>query len=62
MRERSANGTAIAAVSLAAAWLAFRPGSRTALRAVLLILAGALLVQGYLGGEMVFGPNHLGLL
>jgi uncharacterized membrane protein len=56
------NGTAIAAVSLAAAWLAFRPGSRTAFRAILTILAVALLVQGYLGGEMVFGPNHLGLL
>ncbi|KUO54810.1 MAG: hypothetical protein APF78_02620 [Sphingomonadales bacterium BRH_c3] len=55
------NGTAIAAVAIMAAWLAFRPGSRKALRFVIALLAVALVIQGYHGGEMVFGPNHLGL-
>lgn len=55
------NGTAIGAVSLVAAWVVFRSQNRTALRALLAILAVALLAQGYLGGEMVFGPNHLGI-
>ncbi|WP_417321256.1 DUF2231 domain-containing protein [Erythrobacter aureus] len=54
------NGTAIAIVSLIAWWAASRP-SRTPLRALLALLAAAILYQGYLGGEMVFGPNHLGL-
>lgn len=55
------NGTAIAAVALVATWLAFRARNRTLLRIVLAVLAVALVLQGYLGGEMVFGPNHLGL-
>lgn len=55
------NGTAIAALAILATWLAFRSERRTALRAVLIILAVAIVAQGYLGGEMVFGPNHLGL-
>ena len=55
------NGTAIAALAIVATWLAFRSESRTALRAVLLVLAIAIAAQGYLGGEMVFGPNHLGI-
>lgn len=55
------NGTAITAVAIVAAWLAFRPGSRKALRFAIGILAVALVIQGYHGGEMVFGPNHLGL-
>lgn len=55
------NGTAIAAVAILATWLAFRPGSRMALRFVIAVLAVALVIQGYHGGEMVFGPNHLGL-
>ena len=55
------NGTAIAAVAILATWLAFRPGSRMALRFVIAVLAVALVIQGYQGGEMVFGPNHLGL-
>lgn len=53
------NGTAIAAVSLLAWWAAYRP-RRVALRLLLGLLAGAILIQGYLGGEMVFGPGHLG--
>ena len=55
------NGTAIALVSLVAWWLAARGKGRAGLRSVLALLAAGLIVQGYLGGEMVFGPNHLGL-
>ena len=55
-------GTAIAVGAIAAMWLAWRSTtSRLGLRVTLLALAGALIVQGYLGGEMVFGPNHLGI-
>ncbi len=54
------NGTAIAVVSLLAWWLAARSSNRMALRATLAIMAAALIVQGYYGGEMVFGPNHMG--
>ena len=53
------NGTAIAAVSLIA-WWAAATSKRGALRVLLALLATAILIQGYLGGEMVFGPNHLG--
>ena len=56
------NGTAIAGVALVASWLAFRSGNRALLRILLAALAAALVLQGYLGGEMVFGPNHLGIL
>ena len=55
------NGTAIALVSLLAWWFAARSSSRTALRATLAFMAVALIVQGYYGGEMVFGPNHMGM-
>lgn len=55
------NGSAIAALAILATWLAFRSERRTALRVVLLVLAVTIVAQGYLGGEMVFGPNHLGL-
>lgn len=55
------NGTVIAAVAGIAAWLAFRSAGRTRLRIALALLAAGILFQGYLGGEMVFGPNHLGL-
>lgn len=55
------NGTAIAGLALIAAWLAFRARNRSGLRIVLAVLAFAMIFQGYLGGEMVFGPNHLGL-
>ncbi len=54
------NGTAIAALSVAAAVFACR-ANRTPLRVVLAAIAIALPVQGYLGAEMVYGPNHLGL-
>lgn len=56
------NGTGIALVSLLAWWLVCRSQTnRTALRMTLALLAIALLAQGFLGGEMVFGPNHLGI-
>lgn len=55
------NGSAITGMALIATWFAFRSTRRTGLRVTLAILAVALVIQGYLGGEMVFGPNHLGL-
>lgn len=55
------NGTAIALLAIVAAWFAYRSRSRTGLRLLLAILVVAISIQGYLGGEMVFGPNHLGL-
>ncbi len=55
------NGTAIAVISLIAWWFAIRGDSRRGLRVTLALLAAALLLQGYLGGEMVFGPNHMGI-
>lgn len=55
------NGTVIAGVAVLATWLAFRSQGRTGLRVVLALLAVALIAQGYLGGEMVLGPNHLGI-
>tara|TARA_R110000787_G_scaffold286414_1_gene404742 strand:+ start:18235 stop:18909 length:675 start_codon:yes stop_codon:yes gene_type:complete len=55
------NGTAVALVSLLAWWIAARGKGRAGLRTVLALLAAGLATQGYLGGEMVFGPNHLGL-
>ncbi len=55
------NGTAIAIASLLATWLAFKSTGRAGLRILLAIISVALLFQGYLGGEMVLGPNHLGI-
>lgn len=55
------NGTAIAVLAALAYWLSSDGRRRAPLRIVLFVIAAALLVQGYLGGEMVFGPNHLGL-
>jgi uncharacterized membrane protein len=55
------NGTVIAGVAVLATWLAFRSQGRTGLRVVLAVLSVALIAQGYLGGEMVLGPNHLGI-
>lgn len=55
-------GTGIAVASVLALWLAFKPGrTRTLFRSLLAVIAAALFVQGYLGGEMVFGPNHMGI-
>lgn len=56
------NGTSIAALSLLAWWLATRGKDRLRLRVVLVVIVAGLVAQGYLGGEMVFGPNHMGLM
>jgi len=55
------NGSAIALVGLLAWWFVTRGKNRGALRLTLALLAAALVAQGFLGGEMVFGPNHMGL-
>lgn len=59
------NGTGIAIGSLLLAMLIPRPDDvtrrRTAFRVLLAGIAGLLLWQGYLGGELVMGPDHLGL-
>ena len=52
-------GTALALIAPLAAWLVSRD-NRTPLRILLFGIAGAVLVQGYLGGELAHGPNHLG--
>lgn len=56
------NGTGIAVVSLLAWWLATRvQENRAGPRLALAALVIGLIAQGYWGGEMVFGPNHLGI-
>ncbi|WP_345719595.1 DUF2231 domain-containing protein [Qipengyuania qiaonensis] len=56
------NGMLIAALGLAAAWIAYRnPQSRIVLRLTLFLLAALLIVQGYMGGELAHGLNHLKL-
>ncbi len=55
------NGTIVAGLALLATWFAFRTERRGALRAILAVLAIVIVARGYLCGEMVFGPNHLGL-
>jgi len=56
------NGTAIAVLGIVAWTLAVRDGDRTLLRILLAIIVAAILVQGYYGGEMARGPNHLGFM
>ncbi|NNC73520.1 MAG: hypothetical protein HKN78_11685 [Sphingomonadaceae bacterium] len=59
------NGTGIAIGTVLLALLVPRPDDvarrRTAFRVLLVGIAGLLLWQGYLGGELVMGPDHLGL-
>lgn len=56
------NGMLIAALGLAAALIASRnPQSRLALRVALFPIAALLLAQGYMGGELAHGLNHLKL-
>ena len=56
------NGMLIAVLGLMAAWIAFRnPQSRLALRLTLFPLAALLIAQGYMGGELAHGLNHLKL-
>jgi uncharacterized membrane protein len=56
------NGMLIAVLGLAMAYLASRASaSRTALRAAIFAMAALVLVQGFLGGELAHGANHLGI-
>lgn len=56
------NGMLIMAFGLIAAWIAYRnPQSRTALRLTLFLIAALLIAQGYMGGELAHGLNHLKL-
>ena len=56
------NGTTLALVSLVAWWFAARGKGRAMLRLLLAVIVAGLIVQGYYGGEMVFGPNHMGIM
>ena len=56
------NGMLIAALGLALAALAYRPRKdRVLLRTGLFAMAALILLQGFLGGELAHGPDHLGL-
>lgn len=56
------NGMLIAVLSLVAAWIAFQnPQSRLAFRLTLFPIAALLIAQGYMGGELAHGLNHLKL-
>lgn len=56
------NGMLISALGLVAAWIASRnPQSRLALRLTLFPVAALLIAQGYMGGELAHGLNHLKL-
>ena len=53
-------GTALGIAGLAVAWAGWRQrGGRTMFRALLFAAALAVLVQGYLGGELSHGAGHL---
>ena len=54
------SGTVIAIAAPMAALLS-RLENRRAFRILLFVIASALLAQGYWGGELAHGPNHLGL-
>ncbi|MEW4467005.1 DUF2231 domain-containing protein [Parasphingorhabdus sp. JC815] len=56
------NGMLIAVLGLAMAYLASRAlANRTPLRAAIFAMAALVLVQGFLGGELAHGANHLGI-
>lgn len=56
------NGMLIAFLGIAAAWIAYRPSdSRAALRFLLFPIAALLIFQGFMGGELAHGFNHLKL-
>lgn len=55
-------GMAVAVLGIAAAWIAHREvSSRTMLRTLLFTIALLICVQGFLGGELAHGVNHLNL-
>ena len=53
-------GTALAIAAILAVPLERRT-NRWPFRCLLFLIAAALLAQGYWGGELAHGPNHLGL-
>ncbi len=53
-------GTGLALAAPLVALLAFR-ADRRAFRIVIVLIAAALVAQGYLGAELAQGPDHLGL-
>ena len=53
-------GTGLALAAPLAALLAFR-ADRRAFRIVIVLIAAALVAQGYWGAELAQGPDHLGL-
>jgi uncharacterized membrane protein len=56
------NGMLIAALGLALAALAYRPREgRALLRSGVFAMAALILLQGFLGGELAHGPDHLGI-
>jgi uncharacterized membrane protein len=56
------NGMLIAVLGIAMAYLASRPSqSRAWLRASIFSMAALVLIQGFLGGELAHGANHLGI-
>ncbi len=56
------NGMLIAVLGVAMAYLASWPSqSRAWLRTAIFSMAARILVQGFLGGELAHGPNHLGI-
>jgi len=56
------NGTTLAVLSLIAWWAAARWKGRAGLRILLALIAAGLIIQGYYGGEMAHGPNHMGVM
>lgn len=55
------NGTAIAVIALVAAFAHLKEWNRNGFRLLVFSVAIALIIQGYLGGELAFGPDHLNL-
>ena len=55
------NGTAIIVFALIAAFIHARKWNRNLFRLLVFSVAIALIIQGYLGGELAFGPDHLNL-
>ena len=55
------NGTAITIIALMAALAHSRGWNRMVFRLLVFSVAIALIIQGYLGGELAFGPDHLNL-
>lgn len=62
MQTHRWNGMLIALLGLVMAYLVSRPRERrTLLRTAIFSMAALILVQGFLGGELAHGPDHLGV-